>query len=67
MKTFSIGALLLGACLYGSSSYASEDCGALYESHLKTDLALSYEKFDQTPSEGFRALADQGCDKRLLI
>ena len=35
------------------------DCDALYEAHLKTDLDLSYEAFDQTEGQGFRPLAGE--------
>lgn len=43
-------------------SYAV-DCSVEYERHLKTDLSLSYEEFDQTLGKGMRPLANAGCAK----
>lgn len=42
---------------------APPDCAAVYAEHLATDLALSYEQFDQTEGQGFRVLAGLGCAK----
>jgi hypothetical protein len=33
------------------------DCEQLYLKHLAEDISLNYEAFDQTPGNGFRALA----------
>lgn len=38
-------------------------CAAMFQAHLKTDLTLGYEAFDQTEGQGFRALAESGCDR----
>lgn len=38
-------------------------CEALLQAHLKTDLSLPYETFDQTEGQGFRVLAAEGCNK----
>lgn len=36
-------------------------CEAVYQAHLKSDMTLSYEQFDQTPGAGFRSLGSLGC------
>lgn len=41
--------------------YAEDDCQALLERHLETDMDLSYKEFDQTMGSGFRVLSAQGC------
>ena len=35
----------------------------MLQQHLKTDLGLAYEAFDQTDGQGFRPLASAGCFK----
>jgi len=50
------------ACL--SINCAANDCEALYQQHLQTDMALDYEAFDQTAGQGFRALAEMSCEKQ---
>lgn len=42
---------------------ADTNCERLYQEHLESDLALSYKEFDQTMGSGFRALAEQGCER----
>lgn len=37
------------------------DCAAELEIHLKSDLTLSYEEFDQTMGSGMRVLSAKGC------
>ena len=39
------------------------DCAASFAKHYRSDLALSYEAFDQTEGSGFRVLAAQGCER----
>jgi hypothetical protein len=46
-----------------STPVEPKTCEALYQARLKTDLSLSYEAFDQTEGQGFRALAAVGCNK----
>lgn len=40
---------------------ANSDCAASYQTHLRTDMDLSVDAFDQTEGQGFRALARAGC------
>lgn len=40
---------------------ADADCQALLETHLESDMALTYEEFDQTMDSGFRILGAKGC------
>ncbi|WP_313912571.1 hypothetical protein [Tahibacter sp.] len=40
---------------------ANSDCAASYQAHLRTDMDLSLDAFDQTEGQGFRALARAGC------
>ncbi len=54
-----ISSTLFALALAGTSP--SVDCDALYQRHLETDLALSYQEFDQTMGSGFRAVANAGC------
>lgn len=53
----------VSALLTSSSALAAEDCRTLYQEHVKPDLALSYEEFDQTDDKGFRVLAAKECEK----
>lgn len=46
-----------------ADEYAN-DCEQAYQAHLRSDLSLSYEAFDQTPGQGFRKLAQAGCEKQ---
>ncbi len=39
-------------------------CAAMYQAHLKTDLTLGYEAFDQTEGQGFRVLDEVGCSRQ---
>lgn len=50
---------LLSLLLVSGLSFAN-NCELLYQQHLKTDLNLSYEAFDQTLGEGFRQLLVDG-------
>lgn len=53
--------------VFTASAQASDvtvDCKALYQQHLKTDLQLPYQQFDQTEHQGFRLLAEQQCDQQ---
>jgi hypothetical protein len=43
-------------------SYAI-DCTNEYQKHVKTDLNLTYEEFDQTQNSGMRILGNAGCHK----
>ncbi len=52
-------AILLSTVLAASPS--AESCSERYDHRLQTDLALSYEAFDQTEGQGFRELAYAGC------
>ncbi|PRC91170.1 hypothetical protein [Solimicrobium silvestre] len=47
---------------YSANLLASE-CEDVYRAHIKSDLLLPYEQFDQTEKKGFRLLAESGCDK----
>ncbi len=40
---------------------APVDCRASLDEHIKTDLGLSYQEFDQTLGQGFRPLSAAGC------
>ena len=42
---------------------AETDCKTLYTAHLRSDLELSVDAFDQTEGQGFRALAAAGCSR----
>lgn len=46
--------------LIHSGLVLSDSCEELYQQHLQTDLSLSYEAFDQSMGEGFRALLIDG-------
>ncbi len=48
-------------------SSIADDCAAAYQRHLKTDLSLSYQEFDQTMDAGFRALASFGCEREAAL
>jgi len=39
------------------------DCKSEFQKHLKTDLNLTIDEFDQTENGGFRSLGDKGCFK----
>lgn len=60
MKTFVTGSLLVFVAI---QAHAETDCERLYQEHLKSDLSLSYEAFDQTMGSGFRALSAAGCER----
>jgi hypothetical protein len=47
-----------------SNAAASENCAAMYQQHLETDMSLAYDDFDQSEGKGFRALASVGCEKQ---
>lgn len=53
--------LLIALALCATNAVAA-DCANLYQSHLKTDLALPYKEFDQTMNSGFRMIAE-ACPK----
>ncbi|WP_057831483.1 hypothetical protein [Colwellia sp. TT2012] len=48
--------------LFSVSSYGI-DCESEYQKHLKNDINLSHDEFDQTENSGFRALGNKGCYK----
>jgi hypothetical protein len=50
--------------LFTLTATAADDCAALYAAHLRSDLDLSVDAFDQTEGQGFRALAAAGCSKQ---
>jgi len=56
-----IAALVAGCAL--AAHAGPPDCPALYRAHLASDLALPYDRFDQTQGAGFRELDAQGCFK----
>jgi len=51
---------------FGLISAAAEpiDCEQLLRDTAPPALALGYEAFDQTPGQGFRALAEAGCPRQ---
>lgn len=49
------------ALLFISFNALADNCSDLYKQHLATDAKLTYEKFDQTMGEGFRALEKEKC------
>jgi hypothetical protein len=55
--------LLSAAAPISPSHAAGTSCAELYARHVRDDLALPYELFDQTEDNGFRVLARAGCDK----
>ena len=55
--------LFIPACFANAGLAATVDCQTEYQKHLKTDLNLSYQQFDQTENQGMRALAYAGCAK----
>ncbi|HRQ64042.1 MAG TPA: hypothetical protein PKZ76_04125 [Xanthomonadaceae bacterium] len=64
MHTRSLPAFAMAAVVAISSpTVAADDCQALLAEHLRTDLDLSYEAFDQTMDAGFRPLASAGCHR----
>ncbi len=54
-------AVLFTCLAFGSTA---NDCEQLYQQHLQTDMSLDYQAFDQTPGQGFRALAEISCQKQ---
>ncbi len=57
--------LCLASLLLPSLNVHALDCEALYQQHLKTDMVLDYQSFDQTEGKGFRALmVTPGCEKQ---
>ena len=54
-----LAALLLALAL--SAAHAA-DCPAQLKQHLDADLALAYDAFDQDDHQGWRPLADAGCE-----
>ncbi len=59
LLTFALGNASLSA--ETSPENAKAECAALYETHLRTDLDLSVDAFDQTEGQGFRVIARVGC------
>jgi hypothetical protein len=55
--------IILIALSTSFSALADQRCTALYRKHIRTDLSLSYEAFDQKEGNGFRVLAASGCNK----
>jgi hypothetical protein len=55
--------LLAGILVMASTTAIAVDCKALLAEHLRSDLDLSYEAFDQTMDSGFRPLAVAGCPR----
>lgn len=51
------------AAFLAASGHAN-NCDQAYQAQLQSDMALSYEAFDQTPGQGFRTLAQMGCEKQ---
>jgi hypothetical protein len=54
----------LAAALVATLSFVAQaaDCGALLKQHLGGDLTLAYDAFDQDDHQGWRPLADAGCE-----
>jgi hypothetical protein len=48
--------------LFSVSSYGV-DCESEFQKHLKSDMNLNHDEFDQTENGGFRALGNKGCYK----
>lgn len=48
--------------LFSVSCYGIE-CESEFQKHLKNDINLNHDKFDQTENSGFRALGNKGCYK----
>ena len=42
------------------------DCQALLAQHMRIDLALSFDQFDQDDHPGWRPLSDAGCETEPL-
>ena len=62
--SYVIAVAALVCCAASPAASASDArCAGALDAALKTDLALSYEDFDQTPGQGFRRLARMGCSK----
>ena len=61
-----VGLLLRGAAsvcfVFCSGAAMAADCAALLREHLRTDLALPFEAFDQDDEGGWRRLAAADCD-----
>ena len=58
MMMYRISVLFVFLSFYTSDAQSEPTtCESVYQQHFKTDMALSYEAFDQTPQQGFRALA----------
>lgn len=55
--------LLVSTLILASGAVAAEDCAAIYRMRVKTDMARTYDQFDQTENSGFRVLAAMGCNK----
>lgn len=55
---------LLGILTGLTGEALANSCEQLYLQHAQSDLRLSYEQFDQTPRQGFRVLAEAGCEKQ---
>ncbi len=56
--------LILAVLLFTTVSNAEQmSCSTLYQEHVKSDLNLDYQTFDQTQGSGFRVLAQAGCHK----
>lgn len=45
-----------------STPAMASDCAALLQQHLRTDLALPFESFDQADASGWRPLGAVDCD-----
>jgi hypothetical protein len=59
LLTFALGSAQLP--MVSALNGANSDCAASYQTHLRTDMDLSPDAFDQTEGQGFRALARTGC------
>jgi hypothetical protein len=56
-------ALVIAAALAAQQPATGAECAALFAQHFPSDLALSYEAFDQTEGSGFRVLAARRCER----
>ncbi|WP_395374240.1 hypothetical protein [Marinicella sp. W31] len=58
MYKFAVLFLFLSLSVFAAQADSStSQCESLYQQHFKSDMELSYQAFDQTPQQGFRALA----------
>ena len=62
MRVFSLAVVCSVFFFACPQSASAEDCAALAQQHLQTDLTLSFAEFDQNDAAGWRNLSASGCD-----